>query len=125
MRLGLARKAVDAQDLFLYHKTTHRAVYEQARASRPECDDVLLWNARGELTEATTANLVVSLGDRLLTPPVESGLLAGVLRAELIETGGVRQQTLTVDDLAGCQAIYLVSSLRGWREAVWIDRAAA
>ena len=117
VRLGLARKAVDAQDLFLYHKTTHRAVYEQARASRPECDDVLLWNARGELTEATTANLVVSLGDRLLTPPVESGLLAGVLRAELLESGAVEARVLTLDDLARCQELYLVNSLRGWRRA--------
>jgi para-aminobenzoate synthetase/4-amino-4-deoxychorismate lyase len=121
VRLGLAREAVDAVDVFLYHKTTHRAVYERARASRPDCDDVLLWNERGELTEATTANVVVSLDGRLVTPPVESGLLAGVLRAELIETGVAREQTLTVDDLARCQAIYLVNSLRGWRDVVWID----
>lgn len=117
VRLGLAREAVNAQDLFLYHKTTHRAVYEQARAGRPECDDVLLWNARGELTEATTANLVVSLDDRLLTPPVESGLLAGVLRAELLESGAVEARVLTLDDLARCQELYLVNSLRGWRRA--------
>ena len=120
VRLGLAREAVDADDVFLYHKTTHRAVYEQARAGRPDCDDVLLWNARGQLTEATTANVVVSLDGRLVTPPVESGLLAGVLRAELLETGAVQEQVLTVDDLARRQAIYLVNSLRGWREAVWV-----
>ncbi len=46
VRLGLAREAVDSDEVFLYHKTTHRAVYEQARAGRPDCDDVLLWNQR-------------------------------------------------------------------------------
>jgi para-aminobenzoate synthetase/4-amino-4-deoxychorismate lyase len=121
VRLGLAREAVDSDDVFLYHKTTHRAVYEQARAGRPDCDDVLLWNQRGELTETTTANVALSLGGRLVTPPVASGLLAGVLRAELLEAGVVQEQVLSVNDLARCQAIYLVNSLRGRREAVWID----
>jgi para-aminobenzoate synthetase/4-amino-4-deoxychorismate lyase len=121
VRLGLAKEAVDSDDVFLYHKTTHRAVYQQARAGRPDCDDVLLWNQRGELTETTTANVVLSLDGRLVTPPVASGLLAGVLRAELLEIGAVQEQVLRVDDLARCQAIYLVNSLRGWREAIWID----
>ena len=121
VRLGLAREAVDADDVFLYHKTTHRVVYEQALAGRSDCDDVLLWNQRGELTETTTANVILSLDNRLVTPPVASGLLAGVLRAELLEIGAVQEQVLRVDDLARCQAIYLVNSLRGWREAIWID----
>jgi para-aminobenzoate synthetase/4-amino-4-deoxychorismate lyase len=120
VRLGLAREAMDLDDVFLYHKTTHRAVYQQARAGRPDCDDVLLWNQRGELTETTTANVVLSLDGQLVTPPVASGLLAGALRAELLETGVVKEQVLVVDDLARCQAIYLVNSLRGWREAVWV-----
>jgi para-aminobenzoate synthetase/4-amino-4-deoxychorismate lyase len=124
VRLGLAREAVDGDDVFLYHKTTHRAVYEQARSGRPDCDDVLLWNQRGELTETTTANVVLLLDGRLATPPVASGLLAGVLRAELLEAGVVQEQLLAVEDLTRCQAIYLVNSLRGWREAVWIDQAA-
>lgn len=120
LRLGLASEAVDADDVFFYHKTTHRAVYEQARAGRPDCDDVLLWNRRGQLTETTTANVVVSLDGQLVTPPVDSGLLAGVLRAELLETGVVQEEALTVNDLARCQAIYLVNALRGWRAAAWV-----
>jgi para-aminobenzoate synthetase/4-amino-4-deoxychorismate lyase len=124
VRLGLAREAVDGDDVFLYHKTTHRAVYEQARSGRPDCDDVLLWNQRGELTETTTSNVVLSLDGRLATPPVASGLLAGVLRAELTASGAIQEQVVTLDDLARCRAIYLVNSLRGWREAVWIDQAA-
>lgn len=120
VRLGLAREAINPDDVFLYHKTTHRTVYQQARASRPDCDEVLLWNARGELTEASTANVVVLLDGQWVTPPIASGLLAGMLRAELLETGQVQERLLVVDDLPRCQAIFLVNSLRGWREAVWV-----
>jgi para-aminobenzoate synthetase/4-amino-4-deoxychorismate lyase len=120
VRLGLAREPVDDGDVFLHHKTTQRAVYQQARAGRPDCDDVLLWNQRGELTETTTANVALALDGRLVTPPVESGLLAGALRAELLEAGQLHEARLTVDDIARCEGFYLINSLRGWREAVWM-----
>jgi para-aminobenzoate synthetase/4-amino-4-deoxychorismate lyase len=120
VRLGLAREPVDDGDVFLYHKTTQRALYQKALAGRPDCDDVLLWNQRGELTETATANLALALEGRLVTPPVESGLLAGALRAELLEAGQLHEARLTLDDLARCDGIYLINSLRGWREAVWM-----
>ena len=46
-RVGLAPEPVDREDMFLYHKTTRRGVYERARAARPDLDDVLLWNEAG------------------------------------------------------------------------------
>jgi para-aminobenzoate synthetase/4-amino-4-deoxychorismate lyase len=45
---------------------------------------VILWNERGELTEADTANLVLDLAGDWVTPPVMSGLLAGTFRGELL-----------------------------------------
>ncbi|MGD8584735.1 MAG: aminodeoxychorismate synthase component I [Chloroflexota bacterium] len=115
--VGLARTPVKSEDVFLFHKTTNRAVYRNASLSRPECDEVLLWNERGELTEATTANVVVHLGGDLLTPPVSSGLLAGTFRNHLLAKGIIREQVIRVSDLERCQTVYLVNSVRKWREA--------
>ena len=42
VRLALAADPVDPVDPFLYNKTTHRATYDRAKASRPDCDDVVL-----------------------------------------------------------------------------------
>jgi para-aminobenzoate synthetase/4-amino-4-deoxychorismate lyase len=113
-RVGLAPAPIDPADRFLYHKTTHRAVYDNAVAACPGVDDVLLWNPRGELTESTRANLVLRLDGALLTPPVESGLLNGVLRAHHLATGKVREAVLTKADLARADAIFLLNSVRGW-----------
>ena len=46
IRLELASHPVDASDVFLYHKTTHRQVYDAARMGCTESDDVLLYNQR-------------------------------------------------------------------------------
>jgi para-aminobenzoate synthetase / 4-amino-4-deoxychorismate lyase len=117
VRVGLAAEPVSSHNPFLYHKTTHRQLYETARAARPDCDDVLLWNERGEVTESTLANLVVERDGRLVTPPVSSGLLAGVFRRHLLETGEITEAVVTVDELPHCRKLFLVNSVRQWRVA--------
>ncbi|MCA9970798.1 MAG: aminotransferase class IV, partial [Anaerolineales bacterium] len=115
-----AEAPVDPDSVWLYHKTTRRETYAAARAARPDCDEVLLWNTRGELTEATTANLVLRLDGRLLTPPITAGLLPGTFRAHLLHTGQIHEHRLTPADLPRAAAIWLVNSVRRWRRAVLI-----
>ncbi len=117
VRLRLAKSPIDSWNVFLYHKTTRREVYDQARREQPDCDDVLFTNERGELTESTIGNLVVLLNGRLITPPLDSGVLPGTLRANLLAKGEIREQVLTHADLPRCEKIFLINSLRGWREA--------
>lgn len=112
----LAREPVDLADRFLYHKTTHRDVYERHRAAHPEAFDILLWNSRRELTEFTVGNLVVERSGRLVTPPRDAGLLAGCFRAELLERGRVSEEPIRIRDLAGTDRMWLVNSVREWVE---------
>jgi para-aminobenzoate synthetase/4-amino-4-deoxychorismate lyase len=116
VRLGLAPTPVNSASPFLYHKTTHRQLYEEALASRPDCDDVLLWNERGEITETAIANIVLRLDNQLVTPPLSSGLLPGTFRASLIDQGEVREQVITREMLHRAQHIYRVNSVRKWQQ---------
>jgi len=113
-KVAPATSPVDSRDRFLYHKTTHRAVYDAARAGHPDCDDVILYNERGEVTESTFANVVARFGGDLLTPPVECGLLAGTYRTDLLEKGRIREGIITHSDLQRADALYLINSVRGW-----------
>jgi para-aminobenzoate synthetase/4-amino-4-deoxychorismate lyase len=117
VRVGIAEEPVDERDPFLYHKTTLREPYRKRAATRPDCDDVLLVNRRGELTESTTANLVLRLDGALFTPPLGAGLLPGVMREELLADGTLRERVIFPADLGQAEAIYLINSVRGWREA--------
>ena len=119
VRVGIAPEPVDSRDALLFHKTTNRAAYETRRASRPDRDEVLLVNERGELTESTLANLVLRLDGVLWTPPLASGLLPGVFRAHLVARGDIRERVLRPADLARADGIYLINSVRRWRPAEW------
>ncbi len=120
LRVKLARTPIDSAEIFLYHKTTHRGIYENAKRDEEQCDDVLLWNERREMTETCVSNIVVDLDGDRITPPVDSGLLAGTFRARLLEEGRIREQVLKIDDLKRCSRIYLINSVRKWQDAVLI-----
>ena len=117
LRVGLAAAPIDPDDVFVFHKTSNRAIYNRARIAG--LDDVILWNPMGEVTEATTANIVVELaaGDRV-TPPVACGLLGGTFRAQALADGWMREAVVTIEQLRSARAIWLINSLHGRREAV-------
>ncbi len=119
LRLALAPTPISRRGRLLYHKTTHRAVYEAARAACPGYDDVLLWNEAGEITETTTANVVLQRAGQWVTPPVACGLLGGTLRAQLIAEGILAESIITVAEAQGQDQLWLINSVRGWRMAQW------
>ena len=114
----LAAKAVWSGDPWLVLKTTRRARYDEAlevaRREHPHVGDVVLHNERGEVTETTIGNLVVELDGELVTPPAACGLLPGVLRAELLASGRVRERVVRREELGRASRVWRVNSLRGW-----------
>lgn len=110
----LATAPISRENRFLYHKTTHRAIYDEHRATHPAVFDVLLWNEAGEITEFTTGNIVLEINRKKWTPPRDSGLLAGTFRDHLIDQGEIRERVLTKEDLTPCTTVWLINSVRGW-----------
>jgi len=121
--------AVDDRDPLLFHKTTSRSRYDLELERCQPCDDVILWNCRGEVTESTIANVVLFADGKNWTPPREAGLLAGTLRDELISRGELFERTITKDELASAGSFALINSVRGWMPAsfasAWEGRPAA
>jgi 4-amino-4-deoxychorismate lyase len=112
-RLVLSPLRLDSADPWLRIKTSHRPIYDQARATLPDgADEAILLNERGELCEGTITSLFLRRGDRLLTPPLACGLLPGVLRRSLIDAGqAIEVQMLPADLTAG--DLFMGNALRG------------
>lgn len=122
VRAALSRLPIQIDQRVL-HKTTDRTPYTACLASVAMLmvDDVLLWNERGELTETSTANLVVELGGRKYTPALSSGLLAGTFREALLADGEIEEAVLRKDDLHRADALWLINSVRRWCKINWLD----
>lgn len=110
----MAVEPVNSQNPFLFHKTTHRQVYEQHESEVEGVFTVLLWNEHEQLTEFAIGNLVVEMNGRLYTPPIENGLLAGTYRQFLLDTGKIEEKEIHKNDLEDCEAVWFINGVRGW-----------
>jgi para-aminobenzoate synthetase/4-amino-4-deoxychorismate lyase len=123
--LLLSPRRTSSRDPFVRHKTTRRQLYddEYARLFPTGAGEVLFLNERGELTEGSRTTLFVERDGILYTPPLSAGALAGVLRAELIAAGRVRERPLYPRDLLGADAVFVGNSVRGLVPAVFDARS--
>jgi len=116
-KITLSSFPVNSKNKFLYHKTTNRKVYEDAKKKFPDFDDVILWNEKEEITESTIANIVVEINGEKFTPPRSSGLLSGTFREELLKKGEIKERTILKEELISADKIYLINSVRKWMPA--------
>ncbi|KAJ1722049.1 hypothetical protein LPJ53_003488 [Coemansia erecta] len=124
--LVLDTQPTDTDSVFVSCKTTHRDIYNDAFAripkNMPTGTQVLLYNTSGQITEGNIANVAVSVKDndgelQLLTPPISAGLLAGTMRAHLLETGAMLEGTVTVEQFREAARnewpVFCMNSVRG------------
>ncbi|MEW4449295.1 aminodeoxychorismate synthase component I [Qipengyuania sp. JC766] len=104
---------IEPGDIRLRHKTTDRDFHEAARAvaRKGGAAEAVLVRQDGFVTEGAWTSVFVERDGVLLTPPAHRGLLPGVLRRFLLESGRAVEADLTLDDLAG--GFLLGNAVRG------------
>ncbi|MFT3732339.1 MAG: aminodeoxychorismate synthase component I [Hyphomicrobium sp.] len=116
MRYVISDTRVNSSDLFLYHKTTRRELYDREWKHYHDtlgADEVVYLNENGELAEGSRTTIFIERDGHLLTPRLAAGLLPGTLRAALIDDGRAIEARLTIEDVNSSKAIYLGNSVRG------------
>ncbi len=106
----LCLQEANLQQVFTYFKTTHRPHLSLGEQEK------IYHNKSGELLETSIGNLVLKIDGKLYTPPIRLGILPGIYRQHLLETGQVEEKVLTLTDLAQVEAIYGCNAVRGLYE---------
>lgn len=120
----LAPEPLRSDEPLLRYKTTVRPWYEKAAAwlpQHPHVFDLLFLNERGELCEGSRSNLYMRQDGVWYTPPLASGCLPGVQRAELLERGLAQERVLSAADLRSADGLRLSNALRGWFDVLFHD----
>ncbi len=121
VEVAIVPRPVGPRDMRLAHKTSDRGLYDRARAAAGAAE-IAFVDAQGFLTEGSFTTLFVERDGRLVTPPLSCGLLPGVLRADLIESGRAVEGDLMPGDLAG--GFFIGNALRGLIPAVAVANEA-
>ena len=106
----LCLQEADLNQSFTYFKTTHRPHLSLGEQEK------IYHNKSGELLETSIGNLVLKINGKFYTPPTSQGILPGIYRQHLLETGQVEEKFLTVADLNQAETIYGCNAVRGLYE---------
>jgi len=92
-------------------------VWNLYEAQQAGCDEVVLLNERGEVSECTAANIFCAEGGRVVTPPLSSGCLQGVTRGFVLELAPqagipVEERALFPEDLYSADEVFISSTNR-------------
>ncbi|MEO6360473.1 MAG: aminodeoxychorismate synthase component I [Sphingomicrobium sp.] len=108
--IAICRHAVFPEDYRLRHKTSDRDFYDAPRRASGAFE-ILFTDHDGYLTEGSFTNLFVQRDGRLITPPIGRGLLPGILRQSLLNSGEAVEDDLRAEDLAA--HFYIGNAVRG------------
>lgn len=122
---------VPTHDRLALYKTCNKLPHILARAEAEArgADDALLLNTDGEVAEATSANFFWVVGDTVFTPPLSTGVLAGITRAlvlELCRTLDIPclERSVRPKDLSRAGAMFVTLSTLGVVEVGGLDHLA-
>ncbi len=117
--LKISEKRMNSADLWLYHKTTNRTLYdtELNLAIKQGYDEVLFINERGEISEGSISNIFIQQSGQLVTPHQKAGLLKGTLRQSLLDNKECYETILKEQDILNAEKIFIGNSVMGLVEA--------
>ena len=105
-----------------FFKTSNSLLYVLAAvtASENNLDDLFIVNQKSEIIESSNSNVFFLKEDVLLTPPLNSGCIEGVMRIEVIRAAkdlgiNVLESNVYEEDLEKSREIFLTNVISGIR----------
>ena len=116
--IDFAEEDIDSSQPRFLHKTTMRDLYDSALAKGRESGlfDVVFCNRNGEVTEGCISNLFILKDGCYYTPALSSGLLDGVMRRHLLDSGcnsPVFEKILSKEEVLDADRVFVCNSVRG------------
>lgn len=115
--IAFSKYKTNSKNIFLYHKTTIRDVYnsEYNKAKQNGFYDLIFLNEKGQVTEGCISNIFIKKGNVFYTPPVKCGILPGIFREYLLKKNPkkFKEKILYKKDITNADEIYLCNSVAG------------
>jgi branched-chain amino acid aminotransferase len=119
---GIYPDARKSMDKFSRLKSCSYLPYSMAAqyARRQQWDDCFVLNSTGRICDASIANVFWTRDEKIFTPPLSEGCIAGVMREYLIgqlASSGyiITEATLEIAELLSADEVFLTNAIRGMR----------
>ncbi len=123
-RVKLSQLKRDPNSHMVYLKSFNYMdnIIERDAAIKEGYDEVIFLNTENLLCEGSVSNIFIIMEDCIITPPVECGLLNGIVRSFLIKELGTKynmiEEKLSLETVKKCIGMFITNSLIG---VMWIN----
>lgn len=131
LSVGFYRDAVKSCDTLsnLKHNNFLPYVMAALHAKKEKWNDALLLNSSGHLCDSTIANLFIVKNERLFTPALDQGCVAGVMRRHVINQlkdgpWAVTEGAISPEEILQADEVFLTNSIQYIRWVKSIENAA-
>lgn len=83
-----------------------------AYAHERNATEGIFCNNAGQVCEGTGTNIFFVFGDRVITPPLQAGPLAGITRELLLEWADIAEEDITLEKAKTADEVFITSSIR-------------
>lgn len=83
----------------------------KTEAVRRGCDDAIMLNARGDVAEATSSNVLIRRGETWITPSVTDDILEGITRAQVMRLLEERTGRAVVERTVDRSELYVADEM--------------
>lgn len=90
-------------------------------AKENNAQEAVILNTENKLCEAISANIFIIKNNKITTPPLSAGCVAGVVRSKILENRDVQENTISVEDLREAEAVFLTNVSKGIQAVRAID----
>lgn len=115
-KIKISDVKINSKNFLLQHKTSFRKIYDNEYSSiKLNFIDSIFSNEKNEITEGCISNIFILKENKYLTPPINCGLLPGILRNKLLIKFPklFKEKIITIDDLKSARKIFICNSVRG------------
>lgn len=93
-------------------------------AKKQQCNDALILNSHGRICDSTVANIFIIKDEKISTPPLKEGCVAGIIRGKLIQelkaiNWHVTEKEISIQDVLAADEVFLTNSIYDIR---WVQR---
>ncbi len=116
--VGVVRNPVHALDPAIKSSNLLNNFMAWTEARKLRAEEPILLNSAGFVTEGASSNVFVVKNQRLLTPPLEDGILRGITRDLVLDlarraTIDTAEESLRPEDLRSADELFITSTLKG------------
>lgn len=122
-RLDISHVIRNETSPFTYIKSFHYGdnLLEKRRAKQNNYDETLFLNSKGQVTETSASNIFFVKKQTIFTPPLECGLLDGIVRKYVLRNFDVQEDVIKAQDIVNFDEAFLTNSLMGIMPIVSIN----